>query len=107
MIDDAEVVVIAYGITSRAALSAIRKARKSGLKAGLLRLITVWPFPEKLVASIARKVKAIIVPEMNYGQLVREVERVAKVTPVTLLSKLGGEPHRPMEIVEAIRKALK
>lgn len=107
MIDDAEVVVIAYGITSRAALSAIRKARKSGLKAGLLRLITVWPFPEKLVASIARKVKAIIVPEMNYGQLVREVERVAKVTPVTLLSKLGEEPHRPMEIVEAIRKALK
>ena len=107
MIDDAEVVVIAYGITSRAALSAIRKARKSGLKAGLLRLITVWPFPEKLVASIARKVKAIIVPEMNYGQLVREVERVAKATPVTLLSKLGGEPHRPMEIVEAIRKALK
>lgn len=107
MIDDAEVVVIAYGITSRAALSAIRKARKSGLKAGLLRLITVWPFPEKLVASIARKVKAIIVPEMNYGQLVREVERVAKATPVTLLSKLGGEPHRPMEIVEAIRRALK
>ena len=107
MIDDAEVVVIAYGITSRAALSAIRKARKSGLKAGLLRLITVWPFPEKLVASIARKVKAIIVPEMNYGQLVREVERVAKATPVTLLSKLGEEPHRPMEIVEAIRKALK
>ena len=107
MIDDAEVVVIAYGITSRAALSAIRKARKSGLKAGLLRLITVWPFPEKLVASIARKVKAIIVPEMNYGQLVREVERVAKATPVTLLSKLGEEPHRPMEIVEAIRKVLK
>jgi 2-oxoglutarate ferredoxin oxidoreductase subunit alpha len=107
MIDDAEVVVIAYGITSRAALSAVRKARKSGLKAGLLRLITVWPFPEKLVADIARKVKAIIVAEMNYGQLVREVERAAKTTPVTLLPKLGEEPHRPSEIVKVIRKLSK
>ncbi len=106
MLEDAEVAVIAYGIASRAALSAVRKARADGIKAGLLRLITLWPFPENHVAKIAKQVKAIIVPEMNYGQLVREVERAAKATPVSLLSKLGEEPHRPSEIVEAIRRAL-
>ena len=104
MLEDAEVAVIAYGIASRAALSAVRKAREAGIKAGMLRLITIWPFPEKLVAKIAKQVKAIIVPEMNCGQLVREVERSAKVTPVLLLSKLGEEPHRPSEIVEAMRR---
>jgi 2-oxoglutarate ferredoxin oxidoreductase subunit alpha len=104
MLEDAEVAVIAYGISSRAALSAVRKAREVGVKAGLLRLITIWPFPEKHVSKIARRVKAIIVPEMNYGQLVREVERAARPTPVVLLSKLGEEPHRPSEIVEAIRR---
>ena len=104
MLDDAEVAVIAYGISSRAALSAVRKARAGGVNAGLLRLITIWPFPEEHVARIAQQVKAIIVPEMNYGQLVREVERAAKSTPVILLPKLGEEPHRPLEIVEALRR---
>ncbi len=107
MLDDAEVVVLAYGIASRAALSAVHKARKAGMKAGLLRLITIWPFPTDMVTKIASRVKAIIVPEMNCGQLVREVERAAKTTPVHLLSKLGEEPHRPSEIVEAMRSAMK
>lgn len=103
MMEDAEVAVIAYGIESRAALSAVRKARNAGIKAGLLKLVTLWPFPEKQVAEIAKNVKTIIVPEMNYGQLVREVERAAKVTPVTFLPKLGEEPHRPEEIFEAMK----
>lgn len=103
MMEDAEVAVIAYGIESRAALSAVRKARSTGIKAGLLKLVTLWPFPEKQVTEIAKNVKTIIVPEMNYGQLVREVERAAKDTPVTLLPKLGEEPHRPEEIFEAIK----
>jgi 2-oxoglutarate ferredoxin oxidoreductase subunit alpha len=105
MLDDADVAVIAYGITSRAALSAVRKAREQGIRAGLLRLITLWPFPENHVAKVASQVKAIVVPEMNCGQLVREVERSAKTTPVLLLSKLGEEPHRSIEIVDAMRKA--
>jgi 2-oxoglutarate ferredoxin oxidoreductase subunit alpha len=105
MLADAEVVVVAYGIVARAALSAVRKARASGIKAGLLRLITLWPFPEKQVAEIARHVKAIVMPEMNCGQLVREVERAAKETPVAFLSKLGEDPHTPMEILEAIRRS--
>ncbi|PMB75068.1 MAG: hypothetical protein C0193_02295 [Candidatus Bathyarchaeota archaeon] len=104
MLDDADVVVVAYGIVARAALSAVRKARAEEIKAGLLRPITLWPFPEKRVAKIAKQAKAIVVPEMNCGQLVREVERAAKETPVAFLSKLGEEPHTPMEILEAIRR---
>jgi 2-oxoglutarate ferredoxin oxidoreductase subunit alpha len=104
MLNDADVVVVAYGIVARAALSAVRKARENGIKAGLLRPITLWPFPEKHVAKIAKQAKAIVVPEMNCGQLVREVERAAKETPVTFLSKLGEEPHTPVEILEAIRR---
>ncbi len=107
MLDDAEIVVLAYGITSRAALSAVRMVRKEGIKAGLLRLVTIWPFPTELVTQIAKKSRAIVVPEMNCGQLVREVERAAKTTPVLLLSKLGEEPHRPSEISSALRKAIK
>jgi len=106
MLDDAEVVVVAYGIVARAALSAVRKARENGIKAGLLRLVTLWPFPEKQVARAAQKAKLIVVPEMNCGQMVREVERAAKTTPVVFLSKLGEEPHTPMEILEAIRKGM-
>jgi 2-oxoglutarate ferredoxin oxidoreductase subunit alpha len=104
LLEDAEVVVVAYGIVARAALSAVRKAREQGIKAGLLRLITLWPFPEKHVAKAAERAKAIIVPEMNCGQMVREVERAAKTTPTYHVSKLGEEPHTPMEILEAIRR---
>jgi 2-oxoglutarate ferredoxin oxidoreductase subunit alpha len=104
MLDDADVVVVAYGIVARAALSAVRKAREKGVKAGLLRLVTLWPFPQNHVARIAESAKKIVVPEMNCGQMVREVERAAKGTPVVFLSKLGEEPHTPMELVEAIRR---
>jgi len=104
MLDDAEIAVVAYGIVSRSALSAVRKAREKGIKAGLLRLVTLWPFPEEQVAKIAEQAKAIVVPEMNCGQMTREVERAAKETPVAFLSKLGEEPHTPMEIFEEIRR---
>ncbi|MGA2768400.1 MAG: 2-oxoacid:acceptor oxidoreductase subunit alpha [Candidatus Bathyarchaeia archaeon] len=104
MLEDADVVVVAYGIVARAALSAIKKAREKGIKAGLLRLITLWPFPEEQVAKAAKSAKAIVVAEMNCGQMVREVERAAKETPVVFLSKLGEEPHTPLEILEAIRR---
>jgi len=103
-LEDADVVVVAYGIVARSALSAVRKARGEGIRAGLLRPITLWPFPEKAVAKIAKQAKKIVVPEMNCGQLVREVERSAKETPVVFLSKLGEDPHTPTEILEAIRR---
>ena len=104
MLEDAQVAVVAYGIASRAALSAVRKAREIGIKAGLLKLITLWPFPDWHVSQVAKQVDAIVVPEMNYGQIVREVERTAKETPVIFMPKLGEEPHRPMEILEVIRR---
>jgi 2-oxoglutarate ferredoxin oxidoreductase subunit alpha len=106
-LEDAEVAVVAYGIEARAALSAVRKARAMGIKAGLLRLVTLWPFPEEQVAQVAKSVKAIVVPEMNCGQIVREVERAAKETPVMFLSKLGEEPHKPREILDAIKEVHK
>jgi len=74
-VEDAEVIIISYGATSRAALKAMEQARKSGIKVGSLKLDTVWPFPEKRVAELAKKVKAFAVPEMNFGQIVLEVER--------------------------------
>lgn len=104
LLEDAEVVVVAYGIVFRSALSAVRMARSQGIKAGLLRLVTLWPFPDKQVSDVAQKAKVLVVPEMNYGQLVREVERAAKGTPVVFLPKLGEEPHKPMEILEALRR---
>jgi 2-oxoglutarate ferredoxin oxidoreductase subunit alpha len=103
MLEDADVAVVAYGIVARAALSAVKKARETGIKAGLLRLITLWPFPEKHVAAVAKQAKTIVVPEMNCGQMVREVERAAKETPVAFLSKLGEDPHTPNEILKVIR----
>jgi 2-oxoglutarate ferredoxin oxidoreductase subunit alpha len=106
MTEDADVVVVSYGIVARSALSAVRKARAAGIKAGFLRPITLWPFPEKQVAKAAARAKVIVVPEMNCGQLVREVERVAKSTPVSFLSKLGEDPHTPTEIFEAIKRGI-
>jgi 2-oxoglutarate ferredoxin oxidoreductase subunit alpha len=73
--DDAEVVIVSYGAPSKFAIEATEQARKSGIKTGSLKLVTVWPFPDKRIAELAKKVKAFVVPEMNYGQIVSEVER--------------------------------
>jgi len=104
MLEDAEVMVVAYGTISRSAMSAVREAREKGFKAGLLRLVTLWPFPDKEIAELAKRVHAIVVPEMNCGQIVREVERAAKETSVIFMPKLGEEPHRPVEILDAIER---
>lgn len=101
--DDCDVLVVAYGITARSSLTAIKQARADGIKAGLLRLKTLWPFPEKALKKFS-KVKGVIMPEMNYGQLVREVERVIKTVPLTFLPKLGENPHTPEEILAEIRR---
>lgn len=104
MLDDAEVAVIAYGVLSRSALSAVKKAREKGIKAGLLRLVTIWPFPEKHVTELAGRVKGIVVPELNYGQMVREVQRIAGKVPVVFLPKLGEDLHKPAEILKALEE---
>jgi 2-oxoglutarate ferredoxin oxidoreductase subunit alpha len=107
-IDDAEAVVCAYGISARIARFAVEQARSEGLKVGMLRLITVWPFPENVIRDIASHVKTIIMPEINAGQMVLEVERCACGRAETVLvPHMGGGVHRPAVILEAIRKAVK
>jgi 2-oxoglutarate ferredoxin oxidoreductase subunit alpha len=103
---DAEIVIISYGITSRVATRAVRLARNEGLKVGVLRLVTVWPFPEKRVAELAKTVKAFVVPEINLGQIVLEVERVAAGrAPAIPVSHAGGWVHDPEYILKAIKEA--
>jgi 2-oxoglutarate/2-oxoacid ferredoxin oxidoreductase subunit alpha len=105
-VDDADVVVISYGITSRVVLPAVVKARKEGMKVGHIRLITVWPFPERYIRELAKRVDAFVVPELNLGQIVHEVERCAAGNAVTkLVSHAGGTVHPPEEVYEAIKGA--
>jgi 2-oxoglutarate ferredoxin oxidoreductase subunit alpha len=102
----AEVIVISYGITARVAQQAIELARKDGVKVGSLRLIVVWPFPEKRIRELTQKAKAFVVPEMNYGQIVFEVERCAAGRAATLLVPHGGgTTHRPEDIYKKIMEA--
>jgi len=105
-LDDAEIAIISYGITSRVAQRAIELARKRGLRAGKLRLITAWPFPEKKVRELAGRVKAFVVPELNLGQMVREVERAAGTRARTYaVPHAGGGVHNPEDILKAIVEA--
>ena len=105
-IDDADVVVVAYGITARVARMGIALAREQGVKVGFLRLITVWPFPEKRIRELSEKVKAFVVPEINYGQIVLEVERCAgDRAEAWAVQHGGGGAHEPDDIAAAIVKA--
>jgi 2-oxoglutarate ferredoxin oxidoreductase subunit alpha len=107
-LDDAEVVVISYGISSRVAVPAIEQARQQGIRVGHLRLITVWPFPEKLIRDIAAKIKAFVTVEMNYGQMVLEVERCAAGKAKSFLVPHGGGwVHEPKDILRVIEQAVK
>lgn len=101
--EDAEVVVLSYGISARVATRAIAQARERGVRVGLFRLITAWPFPERRVKELSRRIKGFVVPEINMGQMVREVERCSRDgCQVVLVPNAGGEMHDPEEILEAI-----
>lgn len=101
--DDAEYAVVAFGGTARTAYEAVRAARARGEKVGLVRLITIWPFADKVIAALAQKVKGILVAEMNYGQVVGEVRRAAAgACPVELCGKYNMQAFEPQEIETAI-----
>jgi 2-oxoglutarate ferredoxin oxidoreductase subunit alpha len=106
--NDAEVVVVSYGMTSRVAKEAVRMADAKGMKVGHVRLIVTWPFPEPLIRELSEKVKAFVVAEINYGQMVLEVERCACGRAKVLFSGQGvGRVHQPEEILEKIMEANK
>jgi 2-oxoglutarate ferredoxin oxidoreductase subunit alpha len=99
----ADVVVVAYGISARVATKAIDEARARGVKVGLLRLITVWPFPEKKIRDLAGRVKCLVMPEINLGQMYREMQRAAEGQCRTaLVPHCGGWVHDPADILKAI-----
>jgi 2-oxoglutarate ferredoxin oxidoreductase subunit alpha len=105
--DDAEVIVVSYGITSRVAVRGIERAREKGIKVGSLRLVTVWPFPDERIAELADSAKAFVVPEINYGQIAYEVERCSHgKTNVVLVPHGGAGVHHPDDILSAIEYAV-
>jgi len=105
-VDGADVLVVSYGITSRIVSRAVQLAREAGIKAGTLRLITVWPFAEERIRELAGKVRAMVVPEINYGQMVREVERsAAGQCRVISVPHCAGAVHDPNVILAAIKEA--
>jgi len=107
-VNGADVVVCSYGISARISKFAVERARQEGISVGMLKLITVWPFPERTIRKIARGVKAFIVPEINCGQIALEVERCAGGAAETVLvPHMGGGVHRPESILDAIRKAVR
>ena len=107
-IEDADIIVMAYGITSRVTVPAITKAREKGLKVGYIKMITVWPFPEKRVRQLAKKAKAFVMPEINLGQVVLELERVvAGKAKVLHVPHAGGTVHDPEDIYKVIQEAAK
>ena len=105
LVEDADVVVVAYGSTSRSARFAVNEARKEGIKAGLFRPITFWPFPEERILEISRKVKAFITPEMSLGQLNGVVKGyIEGNAPVHGIYHVDGEPVNPNEILAKIKE---
>jgi 2-oxoglutarate ferredoxin oxidoreductase subunit alpha len=102
-LDDATLGIIAYGSSARSAKAAIRLARARGIPVGLLRPVTLWPFPEGPVADLAKQVRHLIVVEMNLGQIALEVERVTRgLCPVHRVNRVTGEPIPPEQILEKI-----
>lgn len=100
--EDAEVVVLTYGAPARPGLKAVRMARQDGIKAGFIKLDTVWPFPENAILKSLKGVERVIVAEMNLGQIFYEVQRVLTGVDVEMASKIGGEMHLPEEILDLI-----
>jgi 2-oxoglutarate ferredoxin oxidoreductase subunit alpha len=105
MLDDADVAIVAFGSTSRSARFAVNEARKAGIKAGLFRIKTFWPFPDKQIKALAGKVKAFITPEMNLGMCTGEVQRCAEgKAPVLGIFRVDGEPINPGQILDKIKE---
>jgi 2-oxoglutarate ferredoxin oxidoreductase subunit alpha len=105
-LEDAEIVIVSYGISARSSLAAVDEARDQGIKAGLLRLITVWPFPELQIQKLAERVRGFVTVEINLGQIHLEVQRCAGGrVPAYLVGHPGGAVIPPERIVETLKAA--
>lgn len=106
--DDAEVIIFAYGCTARSAASAVEEARSQGLKVGLVKAMTLWPFPFEVVEKYGNRAKTFIVPEMNMGQLVGEVERTLKDYPAKVVSinRVDGRMITPGQILATVKEVM-
>jgi 2-oxoglutarate ferredoxin oxidoreductase subunit alpha len=104
-LEDAEAAVIAYGSVARAALHAVKEARARGMRVGLLKLLTLWPFPSAPVLQLAERCRTLVVPEMNLGQMVLEVERVVcGQARIRRVNRADGEVITPAQILAALRE---
>jgi len=106
MMDDAEIVIISYGVSARTSLAAVDEARKMGIKVGFLRLITVWPFPEEYIRKLSEKVKGFITVEINLGQIHYEVKKASEGrVPAFLVGHPGGTIIPPEEVIKVLKEA--
>ena len=106
--EDAEICVVAFGIASRVAKNAVVAARAEGIKAGLIRPITLWPFPKKALRAAADQVKAFVSVELNMGQMIEDIRLATECKrPVSLCNRAGGMIPSPDQVLESIRKAQK
>jgi 2-oxoglutarate ferredoxin oxidoreductase subunit alpha len=106
-LNGAKIIIVTYGSSVRPALKAMRSLRKDGVKVGLLKLNTIWPFAEDLIRKLAKKAEAFVVPEVNFGQIALEVERSASgMAIVELVSHAGGGIHTPQQIENGVKKIL-
>ncbi|GAH13341.1 unnamed protein product [marine sediment metagenome] len=108
LMEDAEIIIISYGLPVRTSYRAVDIARKEGIKVGIFRLITLWPFPDEKVKDIVKDAKAVIVPELNYtGIIAEQVERVTKLEiPIIKIPKIC-DFHHPDDILKVIREVEK
>ncbi|ABK99932.1 2-oxoacid:acceptor oxidoreductase subunit alpha [Pelobacter propionicus] len=107
LLEDAEIAVVAFGSTSRSVRYAINVAREQGIRAGMFRIRTIWPFPDRQIRELSTRVRAIITPEMNLGMCTQEVQRcVEGRVPVQGLFRVDGEPINPDQILESLKKVL-
>jgi 2-oxoglutarate ferredoxin oxidoreductase subunit alpha len=102
-LEDSEIATIAYGFTARTSLYVVNRLRKEGMKVGMLRLKTLWPFPDEAVTELGKKVKKVIVPEMNLGQVAGEVKKFCRCDVIPL-NQTDGEVIRPETILEILRR---
>ena len=105
MMDDAHVVVFSYGTVSRSARQAVKMARERRIKVGAIQALTIWPFPDEKLREMLSGVRKVIVAELNMGQMVHEVRRVApRHTEVFSLTRYDGEVMIPQQILDKIRE---